>query len=438
MTDTFGPATIDRLAKQLREPAWITDLRHRALADHARLPWPHASDDIWRRTDVTLLDPARGFAPTQAGLLQGLRLSEAQLQAFTRPLGGESLFVRINGAWAADPAPAGFSIDELPRASGAALEPARRAIEADGLTDAEQKLSALNLAFHHDDLFVRIPPGAANLPPIRLVRLSSLLAHEAAFPLTIITVAAGSSATIIDEYASVQARPDAAGPHLVNGRIELVLEPGASLHYVRLQRWDEQAREFLFQRATLGQGASLTMANINLGASLSKAHIVTKLTGPEASAKLYGFVFGHGTQHIDQHTLQDHQAPKTTSDLQVKAALQDQSRMIYTGLIRIAAAAQQTNAFQSNHNLLLNSGAQAETIPMLEILADDVQCKHGASIGPIDEEQLFYLRSRGVPRAAAERLVVMGFIEPIIQQVPFEPLQQRLRDEIEQGIRNVA
>ncbi len=177
--------------------------------------------------------------------------------------------------------------------------------------------------------------------------------------------------------------------------------------------------------------ATLTMANLYLGASLSKTHIVTTLAGEQASSKLYGFVFGHHRQHIDQHTLQDHRAPHTTSDLEVKAALQNESRMVYTGLIRIAKEAKQTNAYQANHNLMLSPKAQAETIPMLEILADDVQCKHGASIGPVDDEQVFYLMTRGIPREAAERLVVMGFVEPIVQQVPFEPLQERLRQEIE-------
>ena len=110
--------------------------------------------------------------------------------------------------------------------------------------------------------------------------------------------------------------------------------------------------------------------------------------------------------------------------------------MVYTGLIRIAKEAKQTNAYQSNHNLLLSNAAQAETIPMLEILADDVQCKHGASIGPIDDEQAFYLMTRGVPREQAERLIVMGFVEPVIQQVPFPPLQERLREEIEGSLHN--
>ena len=439
MPGPFHSTTIEQIAKHLSEPAWLTELRRHALAKHAELPWPHKSDDIWRRTDVSLLDPMRGFSPVTPTLLESIHLTDTQLNELARPLGNEQLVVRANGAWVTEQRPQGIVIEALEKAAQTSPDPIRQAIEADGLTDAEQKLTSLNLAFHHDDLVIRVPENFSGAQPFRLVHLFSIGAKQAVFPMTVITVGAGSSVTLIDEYVSLSGKDSAdAGPHLINGRIELVLEPRASVHYVRLQRWDANAREFLFQRATLAKGASLTMANINLGAALSKAHIVTTFAGPEASAKLYGFVFGHDRQHIDQHTLQDHQAPHTTSDLQVKAALQDESRMIYTGLIRIAKQAQQTNAYQSNHNLLLSRGAQAETIPMLEILADDVQCKHGASIGPIDDEQAFYLMSRGVPREMAERLIVMGFVEPIIQQVPFEPLQQRLREEIEGELHHQA
>jgi len=432
MTDTFSAATIDGLARQLKEPQWVTALRRRALARHAELPWPHPSDDVWRRLDVSLLNPANGFSPVQPTLLQRLALTESQLSHWIHPLGQEQLFVRVNGSWLAQPAPGAIAVEDITQAAHRQPEPIRQAIEADGLTEAEQKLSSLNLAFHHDDVAVRVPADCSGTQPVRLVRIIGASDHQAIFPMTVITVGAGSAVTIIDEYISVPA--GGPGPHLINSRIELVIEPDASVHYVRLQRWDRQAREFLLQRATLGRGASLTMANINLGASLSKAHLVTKLAGERASARLYGFVFGHGAQHIDQHTLQDHQAPRTTSDLQFKAALQDESRMTYTGLIRIAKQAAQTNAYQANHNLMLSKTARAETIPMLEILADDVQCKHGASIGPIDDEQAFYLMSRGVPREAAERLIVMGFVDSIIQQVPFEPLQEQLRAEIESGL----
>ncbi len=443
MVELLDTTTIDRLAKQLKEPTWITELRRRALESHSRLPWPHPSDDIWRRTDVTLLDPFQGFSPTSSALMERIPVQESRLADFTQPLGDEQLAVRANGSWLITPRSnessrsGGVIVQELVQAAHARPDGIRQTLEADGLTEAEQKLASLNIAFHHDDVLVEIPGGHASTEPLRLVHLFSVSGKQALFPLTLVKVGAGSSLTLIDEYVSLAATPfgvsvaDDQTPHLINGRIEIVLEPDARLHYVRLQRWNAQAREFLFQRATLARGAELTMANINLGAALSKAHIVTKLVGEQASTRLYGFVFGRGTQHIDQHTLQDHQAPRTSSDLQFRAALQDRSRMIYTGLIRIANQAKQTTAYQANHNLLLSQTAKAETIPMLEILADDVQCKHGASIGPIDDEQAFYLMSRGVPREIAQRLLVMGFVEPIVQQIPFEPLRQRLREEIE-------
>ena len=430
MPQSFNDSTIDGLAKQLKEPAWLTQLRHGALATHTRLPWPHPSDDIWRRTDVSLLDPMRGFSPIQPDLLQTIALTEAQQAGLTQPLGNEQLLVRANGSWLAQTSAPGIIITDLIQAAHEQPGSVRPILESDGLTDAEQKLASLNAAFHHDDLLIQVPTNTVCAQPVRLVHLFSVAPKHAIFPMTVITVGEGSSVTLIDEYVSV-AGAKHEGSHLINGRIELILEPNASVHYVRLQRWHEEAREFLFQRATLAKGSTLTMANINLGAALSKAHIVTRLAGEHASSKLYGFVFGHGSQHIDQHTLQDHTAPHTMSDLQLKAALQDQSRMIYTGLIRIAKEAQQTNAYQANHNLMLSREAKAETIPMLEILADDVQCKHGASIGPIDDEQAFYLMSRGVPREAAQRLIVMGFVESIVQQIPFAPLQERLRQEIE-------
>jgi Fe-S cluster assembly protein SufD len=435
MASAFDAHAIDRIARNLREPGWLTDLRRAALRAHGELPWPHPSDDIWRRTDVSLLDPGRGFSPADPGLLQGLKVTDAGLDMLTRPLGDESLAVRANGIWLVPPQAAGVDIQDLAAVVQTAPGPVRALLEADGMTDAERKLSTLNAAFHHDDLVVRVAPNTAVDRPVRLIRAAAVRGGQAVFPMTLITVGAGASLTLIEESLSVPAPGGDGTGHLINSRIELTLEPNASVRYVRLQRWDAGAREFLLQRATLGAGASLSMANITLGAALSKAHVVTRLAGSGASTRLYGFVFGRGTQHVDQHTLQDHQAPNTTSDLQYRAALQDESRMVYTGLIRIAQQAARTNAYQSNHNLLLSRKARAETIPMLEILADDVQCKHGASVGPVDEEQAFYLMSRGIPHDAAQRLLVMGFIDPIIQQIPFEPLQERLRQEIEGGLR---
>lgn len=436
MSEPFSDTTIHALARQCQEPSWMTELRRHALATYAQLPWPHPSDDIWRRTDTSLLNPPEGFSPVPPTAGNEAAWRSSDLAAFLQPLGGERLLLRVNGVTSTDVDDTGdgLSVQPLSVAAQERPEPIRHIMEADGLTPAERKLTSLNAAFHHGGIAVRVPEGFSGQQPLRLIQAWSVEGRQAVFPMTIITVGAGGSITLIDEYVSVSSSSDGEGshiPHMINARIELVLEPDAHVQYVRLQRWDRAAREFLLQRVTLARGATLTLANLTLGSAVSKAHTITKLLGERATTQLCGFVFGQDQQHVDQHTVQDHQAPHTSSDLQFRAALQDRSRMIYTGLIRIAKSATQTNAFQANHNLLLSRAAKAETIPMLEILADDVQCKHGASVGPIDEEHLFYLRARGIGREHAERLIVMGFVEPIIQQVPFEPLRQRLREEIE-------
>ncbi len=308
------------------------------------------------------------------------------------------------------------------------------------MTPQEQKLTSLNAAFHHDALLIQIPAGFQHAQPLRLVRLLSVTPEVALFPLTLVVVGEGSRVSLVEEDVGLTVDSPASGAspeergnaaHTINGRIELILEPHATVRYCRIQRWAAGAQEFLLQRATLREGAQLDMVNVNIGGRVSKTHVIAQLLGAQAMSRVYGFVFGHGRQHVDFHSLQDHQAPRTMSDLLYKAALTDASRMIYTGLIRIAKAAKQTDAYQANHNLLLSQQAKAETIPMLEILADDVQCKHGATIGPVDEEQLFYLMSRGIPRTLAERILVRGFVEPIIRQVPGEALQQRLLEELE-------
>jgi len=430
MTTALGPETVDRLSRQAKDPSWLAQLRDAALKEHEQLPWPNASDEIWRRTSVALLDPRKGFSVAESPLLQTLPLDRPELAALISPFGDEHLLVHWDGSWVHQQAPAGVFVGDVSQATGERAERVRKILEADGLTSEERKLTSLTTAFHRQGALIDIPAGFHGEVPLRLVQLFSARAGSAVFPLTVIVVGAGSSVTLIEEDAGV-AVPGAEGPHVLTGRIELVVEPEATVRYCRIQRWHAQAREFLLQQASVQRGGQLTMININFGAAVSKTHVVAKLLGPRASSRVFGFVFGHDQQHIDFHSLQDHLAPQTMSDLLYKAALKDQSRMIYTGLIRIAKAANQTDAYQANNNLLLSRQARAETIPMLEILADDVRCKHGATVGPVDEEQLFYLMARSIPRELAERLLVMGFVDPVIAEIPFEPFQERLRQELE-------
>jgi Fe-S cluster assembly protein SufD len=235
-----------------------------------------------------------------------------------------------------------------------------------------------------------------------------------------------AEATLIDER-----RGGAGGAaSLSSEMVEVILRPEALLRYVHLQRWGESVTEVFTQRAVLEQGAQFLDIHVGLGGALTKANIETALQGTGARAELLGIFFGSGKQHLDFHTLQNHQAERTTSDLLYKTALKDQAESIYTGLIRIEKQAQKSDAYQANRNLLLSRGAKADSVPMLEILADDVRCTHGVAVGPVDPDQAFYLMSRGLSPAEAERLIVQGFFEQVLRRIPSPELREQLDAEM--------
>ena len=174
------------------------------------------------------------------------------------------------------------------------------------------------------------------------------------------------------------------------------------------------------------------------GAGLVKANVESRLVAPGGTSEMLGVQFGDGTQHFDYHTLQEHAAPSTTSDLLYKGALKDKARSVFSGLIRADQGAQKTNAFQLNRNLILSEGARADSMPKLEILANDLRCTHGASTSRLNEDQIFYLMSRGLPRAAAVRMMVDGFFAEIFDRIPLEMVRERLSRAIEQKMGDYA
>ncbi len=221
-----------------------------------------------------------------------------------------------------------------------------------------------------------------------------------------------------------------AQPLFADEMVEIVIQEGASLRYLHLQRWNLATTQLYTQRAVLKRDAQFFNLLVGLGSCLTKAQVETELSEPGSRSDLLGVFFEQADQHFDFHTLQDHRAPHTTSDLLYKSALKDRSQSIYTGLIRIRKEAQKSDAYQANRNLLLSQGAKADSVPMLEIEADDVRCTHGVAVGPVDEEQSFYLMSRGLPRPEAERLIVEGFFEQVFKRVPLGDLQEQLMKEV--------
>jgi len=245
-----------------------------------------------------------------------------------------------------------------------------------------------------------------------------------------------SQVTYIDEYLSPavsgqdrhQARPDTEA--FSDGVVEIIAREGAQVRYIHLQQFGENVWNFTTERVRLERDAAINLVQVGLGSKLTKANVQTLLAGPGSSAEMLGVYFASGNQHLDHHTLQDHLAPHTTSDLLFKGAVKDTARTLYSGLIRVRPIAQRTDAYQNNRNLLLSEDARADSIPQLEIEANDVRCTHGATAGPIDQEEVFYLQARGLPRADAESLIVSGFFQPVIDRIPVTSVRDRLHKAI--------
>jgi Fe-S cluster assembly protein SufD len=205
------------------------------------------------------------------------------------------------------------------------------------------------------------------------------------------------------------------------------VKDGATLSYVSLQERRQQTWHFATERAVIGRDAKVDLVVAALGSFLSKSYVETILTGPGSEANLVGLVLTDGQQHIDHQTLQEHRAPHTTSNLLLKSAVKGHSQSIFAGLVRMPREAQQSDAFQEARALLLSDHAKADAIPKLEIIANDVRCTHAGAIGQVDEEQKFYLMSRGIPEDEAERLIVTGFFEPALDRIPVGKVREGTR-----------
>jgi Fe-S cluster assembly protein SufD len=206
--------------------------------------------------------------------------------------------------------------------------------------------------------------------------------------------------------------------------------PGANLRFVELQSWGTHIWNFTHERVRVEQGGEVDWIFGAIGTRLTKNFSDLDLAGEGARARMSGFYFTDGVQHLDHDTQQNHLAPHTTSDLLYKGALKGKSRSVWQGMIHVAKGADKTDGYQANRNLVLEEGARADSIPGLEILADDVRCTHGATVGKLEPEPLFYLCSRGIPPKEAERLAVEGFFDPIMQRIPFEGVRDRFHEAI--------
>jgi Fe-S cluster assembly protein SufD len=216
--------------------------------------------------------------------------------------------------------------------------------------------------------------------------------------------------------------------------VELFVGDGAKLEYVSLQNLSRETWHFATHHARVERDAELDWIAGGFGSKRGKTWIQNDLTGPGATSRVTGAYFADGTQHLDYDTFQEHAAPSTTSDFAFKGALRDEATAVWRGMIRVERDAQKTNAYQENRNLMLSPSAHAVPIPGLEILANDVRCTHGATVGRVDRDQLFYLMSRGLSRSEAERLIVRGFFQDVLDRIDLDPVREALAEALEARI----
>jgi Fe-S cluster assembly protein SufD len=290
----------------------------------------------------------------------------------------------------------------------------------------EGKFSALSAALAQTGIFLYVPKDIHVEQP-----LHSLIwgpgADLAYLSHILVWVEDGASLTYVHEYSSPM---ETGGQSLHAGIVEIRVGPRANLRFVELQSWGEHIWNFTHERARVERDGTLEWIFGSIGSHLTKNFTDLDLVGPGATGKMSGFYFTDHDQHLDHDTQQNHLAPNTTSDLLFKGALLGESRSVWQGMIYVAPKAIKTDGYQANRNLVLGSQARADSIPGLEILADDVRCTHGATVGKIDPEQIFYLRSRGIPDSDAKRLIVEGFFDPIMQRIPFEGVRGRFQQAI--------
>jgi Fe-S cluster assembly protein SufD len=430
---TAWPERALERAAQSGEPHWALERRRAAAEVAAGLAFPDRGLELWRRTDFgsLALDPLDPFlAATRARNVDDLPQPVIALLAGETSQTG--LVVQRNSHVVLeqthpDLEKQGVVLCSLERALRE--HPDKLQGRLHSLIEAEHdKYAALQQAVHAGGAFLWVPDGVQLELPVRVVHW--LDGGASSGPSTVIVLGRGARATVLEELLSET--DERTSFH--SGSTEVFVGEEAKLIYGHLQDWGRNVFHYSNQRAQIGRDGELQWIQTLLGSRMTKANSYFHLDGPGARAYVHGFMFGDRRQHFDLHTLQKHQKEHTTSDLLIKSVLKERARSVYQGLIQVAPGAQQTDAYQANRNLLLSKTARADSIPGLEILANDVRCTHGATIGTVDSDQMYYLMSRGLPQSAAQRLVVEGFFAPVLDRMPLESVRDRLHSVIQAKI----
>lgn len=420
----FSKESVQKLSATLNEPEWMLSLRLQAWELYESMALPTTKDEAWRRTDIRRLKLDQ-IGPSING--------EANLDADVPSYLGEKLtesesggvLVQIDGVNKI------YELSDELKAQGVIFCDMNTAVSEHGdlvqkyfMTQAvkpdEGKFAALHAAFWRGGTFLYVPANVQVAAPLH----SSLWSTNGkTFTHTLVVLERGSEATFIDEYASPA---QGEGQSLHNGAIELLVGDNANLLYAGLQDFGDNVWQLNHERGRVGRDGKLDWITSMMGTRMTKAFQTVELDERGSWARMSGIFFTNGRQHLDLDTQQNHNAADTVSDLLYKGALKEKSRTVWQGMIKALPDAQRIDGFQANRNLMLENSARADSIPGLEIEADDVRCTHASTIGKLNENEVFYLMSRGIPQKKAVEMVVEGFFDPIMQRIPVEGVRERI------------
>jgi Fe-S cluster assembly protein SufD len=420
-TNVYDAAFRELLRQQASEPAWLRRAREDAFAEFDRVGFPTVREEDWKYTNTAPIARAT-FTPSfgSATALNG------ELRKFTFEEARDSRLVFVNGIFQREASsvsnlPAGVVVVNLAEAVARPEYESLLSPHFDGAHD--NGFTALNAALFVSGAFVLIPRGVEVAVPIHLLFVSEATNGDApaSFPRVHIVAEENSAATIVESYAGLTE-----GRYLTDAVIDVTVKPGARINHYRIQRESENAFHVATTKAKTSRDSAYETTSINLGGLLARHDIEVTLDDEGSHCAVDGLYLIGTDQHSDTHSLIDHRHPHGTSRQLYKGVLDGKSRAVFNGKVFVRHGAQQTDAQQTNKNLLLSEEAHVDTKPQLEIFADDVKCAHGAAVGQLSEDELFYLESRGINPALARNVLTYGFAEEVIERIKIASVRAEL------------
>ena len=429
---TFDAAGFENFQQERNEPQWLASLRLDAWQKAEAMQWPERRHEEWLRTDIRTFQINRYALPNNlASSVDHAEISAAhQLREGVETAGSiETLDSKIVSTTLLDHwKEQGVLFGSLEEHCETHEELIREHLFS--ISDIEHdKFAAIHAAVWSGGQILYVPRGVVIDQPLHIGSVISAGGTDTTH--TLVILEEGAEATLLHECNSVD--PAANGLHL--GGIEIIQKANSHLRYVNLQEWGHKTFNFAMQKAQVDRDATLQWTLAAMGSQLTKVNQSVGLVGPGANSQVNGVMFTEARQHIAYHTLQHHKADNCRSDFLYKSAQQDKSRTVWRGMIKVDKEAQKTDGYQRNDNLVLSSAARADSIPGLEIEADDVRCTHGSTTAKVDEEQIFYARCRGFTRKEATRMIVSGFFQQIFDRITIDSVRDALGDAIARQVR---